>query len=62
MEFMIWMQWFIPLLSAMLAGSGVWTLFAARSTAKATKEAALAAAAACPRAGRRPCRCGPRRG
>ena len=43
---MEWMQWIIPILSALMAGGGVWTLLAAKATAKATREAALAAAAA----------------
>jgi hypothetical protein len=42
---MEWMQWLIPLLSALLSGSGIWALFSARTTAKATQAAALAAAA-----------------
>jgi ubiquinone biosynthesis protein UbiJ len=44
MEFQVWMQWLIPLLSAVLAGSGVWTLLAARTTARATVRAADASA------------------
>jgi hypothetical protein len=34
----------LPILSLLMAGGGVWTLLAARATAKATKDAALAAA------------------
>lgn len=36
----------LPILSLLMAGGGVWTLLAARATAKATKDAALAAAEA----------------
>lgn len=36
----------LPILSLLMAGGGVWTLLGARATAKATKEAALAAAEA----------------
>ena len=45
MEFAQWMQWLIPILSAVLSGSGIWALLSARTTAKATQAAALAAAA-----------------
>ena len=44
MQFAEWMQWFIPLLSALLSGSGFWALATARTTAKATQAAAEAAA------------------
>jgi hypothetical protein len=36
----------LPILSMLMAGGGVWTLLAARATARATKDAALAAAEA----------------
>jgi hypothetical protein len=36
----------LPILSLLFAGGGVWTLLAARATARATKDAALAAAEA----------------
>jgi len=39
------MEWIIPILSIVLSGGGVWALFAARATAKATEAAAKAAAA-----------------
>ena len=42
---MEWMQWLVPILSALLSGSGVWALFAARATARATQAAAQAQAA-----------------
>lgn len=45
MEWMTWMQWLVPLLSALLSGSGIWALLSARSTARATEQAATAAAA-----------------
>lgn len=38
------MMWIIPLLSAVMAGGGLWTLLAARATSKATEAAAVAAA------------------
>lgn len=41
---MDWIQLIFPLLSLLFAGGGLWTLLAARATAKATKEAAEAAA------------------
>ena len=44
MEFAQWMQWIIPVLSALLSGSGVWALLSARTTARATQAAAAAAA------------------
>lgn len=44
MDFAPWMQWFIPLLSALLSGSGFWALASARTTARATQAAAEAAA------------------
>lgn len=39
-----WLIWIPPLLSTLFAGGGLWTLLAARATARATKEAAQAAA------------------
>ena len=36
----------LPILSMLMAGGGVWTLLAARATARATKDAAVAAAEA----------------
>jgi len=39
-----WMKWIIPLLSAVMAGGGLWTLLAARATSRATTAAAHAAA------------------
>jgi uncharacterized protein YgbK (DUF1537 family) len=44
MEFQSWMEWLIPVLSAVLGASGVWTLLAARATSRATRAAAEAAA------------------
>lgn len=38
------MQWLVPILSALLGASGVWTLLAARATSRATQAAAEAAA------------------
>ncbi|HEX9225088.1 MAG TPA: hypothetical protein VF885_00350 [Arthrobacter sp.] len=45
MEFQAWMQWLIPILSALLATGGVWTLLAARASSRATVKAAEATAA-----------------
>lgn len=45
MAFMEWMKWLIPILSAVLTGSGLWALLAARATSRATVRAAEAAAA-----------------
>jgi len=45
MEFAQWMQWIIPVLCALLTGTGFWALLSARATAKATREAAALAAA-----------------
>jgi hypothetical protein len=39
------MQWLVPVLSALLTGSGLWALLAARQTARATVAAAQATAA-----------------
>lgn len=50
MEFLPWMQWLIPLLSAILGGGGIWALLAARAAGKATERAAIAAASATERA------------
>lgn len=44
MEWVEAMKWFIPILSALLSGSGVWALLSARATARATQEAAAVAA------------------
>lgn len=41
-----WMQWLVPFLSMVLGGTGLWTLLAARATARATRDAADATAAA----------------
>lgn len=46
MEFVPWMEWLVPLLSAVLAGGGIWTLLAARAAGRATEHAALLAAQA----------------
>lgn len=46
MEWIELMQWLMPLLSVLFAGGGLWTLLAARATARATREAANAAATA----------------
>lgn len=43
-EFLPWMQWLIPALSALLTGGGLWAMLSARATARATERAALAAA------------------
>ena len=43
MEFLPWMQWLIPVLSAVLSGGGIWALLAARSAGRATERAAVAA-------------------
>lgn len=45
MEYAQWMQWLIPILCALLTGTGFWALLSARATAKATQAAAEAAAA-----------------
>lgn len=45
MEYQQWMQWLIPILCALLTGTGFWALLSARATAKATRDAAIAAAA-----------------
>lgn len=45
MEFQAWMQWLIPLLSALLATGGIWTLLAARASSRGNVKAAEAAAA-----------------
>ena len=50
MEFQTWMQWLIPVLSALLSGSGIWALLSARAAGKATERAAASAAAATERA------------
>jgi hypothetical protein len=50
MEFLPWMQWLIPALSAVLSGSGIWALLAARSAGRATERAAVAAGLATERA------------
>lgn len=44
MEFAQWMQWLIPILCALLTGTGFWALLSARATARATQAAAEAAA------------------
>lgn len=44
MDWAEWMRWLIPLLSALLSGGGIWALLSARATAKATRQAAEAAA------------------
>lgn len=41
MEFLLWLM---PLISTVLAGGGLWSLLAARSTSRATEVAAKAAA------------------
>lgn len=41
---MEWLAILLPLISAVLAGGGLWTLLAARATSKATEAAANAAA------------------
>lgn len=46
MDWAEWMRWLIPLLSAVLAGGGVWTLLAARAAGRATEHAAVMAAQA----------------
>lgn len=50
MEFLPWMQWLIPGLSAVLSGGGIWALLAARSAGRATERAAIAAGIATERA------------
>ena len=50
MEFLPWMQWIIPALSAILSTSGIWAMLAARSAGRATERSAVAAAIATERA------------
>lgn len=45
MEFQPWMEWLVPVLCALLTGTGIWAFLAARATAKATREAAAITAA-----------------
>lgn len=46
MEWRSWMEWLIPILSAVLSGSGIWALLSARAAGKATERAAESAARA----------------
>ena len=50
MPFAEWMQWLIPILSAVLSGGGIWALLAARAAGRATERAAVAAGLATERA------------
>ena len=45
MDFQPWMEWLVPVLCALLTGTGLWAFLSARATAKATREAAAIAAA-----------------
>ena len=38
MEFQPWMEWLVPVLCALLTGTGLWAFLSARATAKATRE------------------------
>ena len=40
MEFQPWMEWLVPVLCALLTGTGLWAFLSARATAKATREGA----------------------
>lgn len=50
MQWATWMEWLIPILSAILSGGGIWALLSARAAARSTERAAEVAAKAVERA------------